>query len=159
MLNLAGNEISNARKYKNIKQFSIFKVQISRECYFTAHSETEHENFLITLGPGFKMDLFSGEANRKSQKLFCFVKMAKYTWRFTHILKLIIMTVQILPPVYLCLILGHNDSCSTGVKLRTSSSTNHLENLDVWVLLIYSKVVEHRRFYNYQVGWEIYTHS
>ena len=34
MLNSAEHEILNAHKYNNIKKFSIFKVQISLECYF-----------------------------------------------------------------------------------------------------------------------------
>ena len=34
MLNSIGHEILNAHKYKNIKKFSFFQTQISRECYF-----------------------------------------------------------------------------------------------------------------------------
>ena len=35
MLNSVEHEILNAHKYKNIKKFSIFQTQISRECYFS----------------------------------------------------------------------------------------------------------------------------
>ena len=35
MLNSAEHEILNAHKYKNIKNFSIFRAHISRECYFS----------------------------------------------------------------------------------------------------------------------------
>ena len=35
MLNSVEREILNAHKYKNIKKFSIFQTQISRECYFS----------------------------------------------------------------------------------------------------------------------------
>ena len=34
MLNLAEHEISDAQKYKNIKKFSFYQVQISLECFF-----------------------------------------------------------------------------------------------------------------------------
>ena len=35
MLNSVEHEILNAHKYKNIKKFSFFQTQISRECYFS----------------------------------------------------------------------------------------------------------------------------
>ena len=35
MLNSGDHEILNAKKYKNIKKFSYFQTQISRECYFS----------------------------------------------------------------------------------------------------------------------------
>ena len=35
MLNSAEHEILNTRKYNNIKQFSLFRVQIRLECYFS----------------------------------------------------------------------------------------------------------------------------
>ena len=35
MLNSAEHEILNAHKYKNIKKFSFFQVQISLECHFS----------------------------------------------------------------------------------------------------------------------------
>ena len=35
MLNSAEHEILNAHKYKNIKKFGVFYVQISLECYFS----------------------------------------------------------------------------------------------------------------------------
>ena len=34
VLNLVEHEISNAHKYKNIKKFSVFKAQLSLDCYF-----------------------------------------------------------------------------------------------------------------------------
>ena len=35
MLNSVEHGILNANKYKNIKKFSFFQTQISRECYFS----------------------------------------------------------------------------------------------------------------------------
>ena len=37
MLNYVEHEILKAHKYKNIKKFSFFQTQISRECYFPTH--------------------------------------------------------------------------------------------------------------------------
>ena len=37
VLNSIEHEILNAYKYKNIKKLGLFKVQITRECYFPAH--------------------------------------------------------------------------------------------------------------------------
>ena len=34
VLNSVEHEISNAHKYKNIKKFSLFKAQLSLDCYF-----------------------------------------------------------------------------------------------------------------------------
>ena len=38
VLNSVEHELLNAHTYKNIKKFGIFKVHVSLECYFSAHT-------------------------------------------------------------------------------------------------------------------------